>query len=152
MKESLTYWELAGMFNNTAIRNILNSNMVDPIYEIFHQLTEVKLFSILCFWCPMNSTRQKWCEEEGQTRKTPGRSYHTNATKGILWCRELLRLTHAHRLHEAEEAGVLTPRRLHFLSMTGRQQVGVGRPTVRINVKESEKHWIWYLLIGLGDY
>ena len=83
--------ELACMFNNTSMRNILKTvTLLLHIYGKFHWLTEMEvIFHSFCFCCRTNSTRRKWqmryknirCNEEGQPENdTWAESYHMNIT------------------------------------------------------------------------
>lgn len=51
----------------------------------------------------------------------------------------------------AEEAGVLTPKRLHFLLIIVRA-AGEGRRANRTDFKDLDKHQAQHLLISLGNY
>lgn len=135
------------MCNNTSLRNVLNSEI--PL--------RWKLPFILCFWCPMNSTRQKWwwdirtCDvmREGSGERHTGRKLphgeYNKQTVTQSW--DLPVLT-----DWVSRGGWSPDSPKTTFPVNNREGSRWGSPTVWINWKELEKHWASYLPVNLSDY
>lgn len=157
MGASLTLSELACMFHNTSVRNVLNSDITSfYVWKIPPVNWDGCYFPFLLFAAQWRAEGERDNElyehmmEYGRAagEKTHGLIAPHGCYRKLLWHGELRRLTRVHRLSQQRRQSP----DFQKITLPANGEGGKrGWPTVRINWRALGKHWVWYLLVSLGD-